>query len=115
MPEKMTTRCAYPNCPLFPEGGERYCRLHKQEKNQQADARRERDDRYKSSRWERTRTRVLTVNPLCRECLRQGYLSASREVDHVVPVKNGGEFWDDNNLQALCKSCHSRKTRRENR
>ncbi len=34
-------------------------------------------------------------------------------VDHVVPIKDGGERFDAANLQALCVSCHNRKTATE--
>jgi hypothetical protein len=34
------------------------------------------------------------------------------EVDHIQPLsRGGGHEWE--NLQALCKSCHSKKTARE--
>lgn len=34
------------------------------------------------------------------------------EVDHIQPLsRGGGHGWD--NLQALCKSCHSKQTARE--
>ena len=46
----------------------------------------------------------------CRACGRPGRL----EVDHVVPIQRGGAAWDADNLQALCRSCHIEKTRREN-
>lgn len=32
------------------------------------------------------------------------------EIDHIIPVRQGGAVWDDDNLQALCKPCHSVKT-----
>jgi 5-methylcytosine-specific restriction protein A len=31
-------------------------------------------------------------------------------VDHVVPLKMGGERFDWANLQSLCASCHNRKS-----
>ena len=37
------------------------------------------------------------------------------EVDHVIPLDKGGDPWDLANLQALCRDCHIKKTRRENR
>lgn len=49
----------------------------------------------------------LRANPLCVECD-----GAATEVDHIVPKSQGGtDEWG--NLQALCKSCHSRKTARQ--
>ena len=49
----------------------------------------------------------LRANPLCASCGR-----AASEVDHIKAKRIGGED-DDENLQALCKSCHSSKTARE--
>ena len=41
---------------------------------------------------------------------------ASRlECDHIQPLQRGGDPYDLGNLQALCKTCHISKTRRENR
>ena len=38
------------------------------------------------------------------------------EIDHINPVSSEHDehFYDTNNLQGLCKSCHSKKTAREN-
>lgn len=36
-------------------------------------------------------------------------------VDHIVAVRDGGEFYDPNNWQTLCKQCHGRKTAEETR
>lgn len=33
------------------------------------------------------------------------------EVDHIVPVSMGGDFFDWSNLQILCRPCHKIKTR----
>lgn len=67
--------------------------------------------RYRSRRWARVRRRVLDRDGWrCRYCGKAGRL----EVDHRVPVRDGGGFWDLGNLQALCRSCHFRKTGREN-
>ena len=52
---------------------------------------------------------------MCVECEKQGRIVAASEVDHKVPHKgNSFLFWDRDNWQGLCKSCHSRKTMREN-
>lgn len=54
----------------------------------------------------------LARHPLCVECQAKGMVVAAAEVDHIVPLADGGTN-DDENLQSLCKSCHSRKTARE--
>jgi 5-methylcytosine-specific restriction endonuclease McrA len=46
----------------------------------------------------------------CRECGAHGRL----EIDHVKPVRTHPKLaWDPDNLQALCASCHTKKTRIE--
>lgn len=34
-------------------------------------------------------------------------------VDHKVAIVNGGDMWDENNLQTLCENCHKKKTRKD--
>ena len=46
----------------------------------------------------------------CKKC---GMVGRNMEVDHINPRKKGGMDTPDN-LQTLCKSCHSKKTRYEN-
>ena len=65
-------------------------------------------------RWAAVRRAVLNRdNFKCVECGRAGKL----EVDHIVPMQRepGQDPYDPNGLQALCRSCHVAKTRRENR
>lgn len=45
-------------------------------------------------------------------CATPGCLFAAAEVDHVKPLHKGGREAPDN-LQALCRSCHRAKTKRE--
>ena len=60
-------------------------------------------------RWQRLREVRLSADPVCQA---EGCTEPANEVDHIVPKSRGGEgTWE--NLQALCKSCHSKKTRRE--
>lgn len=35
------------------------------------------------------------------------------EVDHVVPLEQGGAVFDWSNLQSLCQDCHTDKTRQD--
>ena len=57
--------------------------------------------------WRKLRESVLNMEPLCRHCKARGLIVAASEVDHINNVASDN---DPDNLQALCKSCHSRKT-----
>jgi 5-methylcytosine-specific restriction enzyme A len=58
--------------------------------------------------WQKLALLVRMEEPFCREC---GPPTLSRHVDHIVPRRRGGTN-ARGNLQALCASCHARKTRR---
>jgi 5-methylcytosine-specific restriction enzyme A len=62
---------------------------------------------YNSKRWKATRKRVLYSQPLC-PC---GEIAT--DVDHIVPIEQGGNKWAASNLQALCHRCHGQKTNAE--
>jgi 5-methylcytosine-specific restriction protein A len=60
--------------------------------------------------WRRIREDTLRREPLCRECNKHGRITAGDTVDHI----NGDTYNNSSeNLQALCKACHDRKTGRE--
>ena len=59
--------------------------------------------------WRKLRLVILNAEPLCRHCLARGVPVPAVEVDHILPLRDGG----DNaraNLQPLCMGCHDRKT-----
>ena len=62
----------------------------------------------KYSQW----FRAQPENVLCRHCKAIGKTVAAAVVDHIVAVKSADDplFWDADNHQPLCKSCHGRKT-----
>ena len=70
---------------------------------------------YHSKRWKSLRNYYFSMNPLCEECERAGYITSGQEVDHIKPMRLGGASLSINNLQTLCKSCHARKSGRESR
>lgn len=51
---------------------------------------------------------ILAKEPICRSCRTR----FATQVDHVLPLSMGGDD-SEGNLQGLCASCHSKKTRRE--
>src|SRR5512133_189563 len=68
---------------------------------------------YHTMRWKRIRAVGLKIEPLCRECKSKGKTKAATVRDHIVPVSKGGDFWDMNNHQSLCNSCHASKSGKE--
>jgi len=61
--------------------------------------------------WRKARDVYILSNPLCVRCREQNKITMANVVDHVTP--HGGDkrlFWDRDNWQSLCKSCHDRKT-----
>lgn len=55
---------------------------------------------------------MRSEEPLCRVCLAEGRVSATAEVDHIVPLSEGGSGRRDN-LQGLCGDCHDAKSKAE--
>lgn len=60
------------------------------------------------------RAYVLAQAQLCAECDKSGRIAAAEEVDHIIPLSQGGTD-ELGNLQGLCKPCHKAKTARESR
>jgi 5-methylcytosine-specific restriction protein A len=70
-------------------------------------------ERGYGARWQRARLVQLQREPLCRECSKQGKLTAASVVDHIVPHRGDQVlFWEWENWQSLCAACHNRKTAR---
>ena len=63
-------------------------------------------------RWQAVRVAVFERDGYrCRACGLPGRL----ECDHVQPLERGGDPWELDNLQTLCRVCHIAKTSQENR
>lgn len=70
-----------------------------------------------SREWrDRARPRQLLDFPYCQLCdERRSALVEATEVDHIIPLEIGGEPFDPENLQSLCKRCHVIKSAEEAR
>ncbi|KKK58493.1 hypothetical protein LCGC14_3043850, partial [marine sediment metagenome] len=44
---------------------------------------------------------------------KDGKTVVATEVDHIIPLSKGGDFWSEGNHNSLCKSHHSSKTAKE--
>lgn len=63
--------------------------------------------------WQQARKRFLEQYPMCRECVREGFVEAATVVDHIEPHRGNKKlFWDEHNWQPLCKRHHDEKTGR---
>lgn len=119
MPARPKRPCAHPGCPELVERG--WCSTHAAERAEREREKTRAYDRRRGSstargydwRWRKYSERFLWKHPVC-AC---GCGQPAEEVDHIEPVTGPDDprFWDPTNHQALSKTCHSRKTARENR
>jgi len=104
MPRKLKTPCKHPWCANLTH--DRYCDEHKDLYKRATPSQRGYD-----SRWRKARTVFLKAHPLCTLCQEKNRVTKATVVDHINPHRGDPVlFWDQNNWQALCKSCHDRKT-----
>ena len=107
MPRKPATPCSYPNCPKLTHS--RFCVEHAKiaERNYRKYERKPEIDKRYGREWRKVRARYVAEHPLCEQCQKDGQLTPTQEVHHILPLSKGGTREFDN-LMALCKPCHSR-------
>lgn len=96
------TPCLQHGCPELCESS--WCTKHRPKRPK--DTRPSARQRGYNAKWERTRAAFLRHHPTCVACGQP-----AKHVDHIdgtPPTGPHGHDWA--NLQALCASCHSRKT-----
>ncbi len=71
------------------------------------------DVRYGLARWKKYRIAYLKQNRLCVMCKKVDKIKVANTIDHIIPVSKGGDFWNPDNHQALCKACNIRKIRKK--
>jgi 5-methylcytosine-specific restriction protein A len=114
------TPCPVPGCGALVLGGGR-CGDHRVEDVKAVRERRNdwrkrnpqpsRHERGYTNKWHAARTAFLLRHPLCKHCADAGRLTPANVVDHIIDHKGDAQlFWDFGNWQALCASCHNRKT-----
>ena len=65
---------------------------------------------YHAMDWRYYSREFRKNNPTCAICK-----ARTNCVDHTIPVRIGGSFWDVRNHQSLCNKCHGRKSSNESR
>lgn len=64
--------------------------------------------------WVKLSKDFLATHPFCVACYKKGIMAKATETDHIIPHRGNIDlFYDVRNLQALCKSCHAKKTKNE--
>ena len=113
MPRKPKRPCSFPGCGRLTD--DRYCDEHRLIAVRHYNKyQRDPDTKQRYGRaWRRIRARYIQAHPLCEQCEKEGRLTPAEEVHHILPLAVGGTH-DENNLMALCKSCHSRITIKSN-
>lgn len=72
------------------------------------------DPRYHTKQWQQLRALIIRrdqarcamADEHCSDMTRRHAII----VDHILEVRDGGSFWDEVNLQVLCKAHHNLKT-----
>lgn len=68
---------------------------------------------YNSPFWKNLRKAKIQANPVCEMCLEEGKISPTEEIHHIKPILSGKDelemaqiAYDYDNLISLCKECH---------
>lgn len=120
MPQAAPRPCRYTGCRALVYGREGFCDAHRRQtyrtqKQHVSQDYAERNRFYQRVAWKRLRAAHLQNEPLCRACRRAGRLVEAVAVDHITPFQSPDDplALEATNLQSLCSSCHSAKTRRD--
>ena len=71
---------------------------------------------YQSKQWRNLRNYKISENPLCELCEKENKLVGAIDVDHIIDIKDNPFLaLEYENLQSLCKPCHSKKTMNDNK
>jgi 5-methylcytosine-specific restriction protein A len=69
------------------------------------------DEFNRNNSWYFVRKDVLRRdNYRCSICKKR-FRKAELDVDHIIPVRIKGQFFDKANLRTLCKECHKSKSK----
>lgn len=114
-PQRAKRPCKVSSCKDFAANGG-YCDQHQDRIRKKDRERGTAHQRGYDAEWERERTKYLEEHPLCVDHKRRGFIEVATVVDHIIPHKGDKAFfWDKNNWQSLCESCHNRKTATEDK
>ena len=67
---------------------------------------------YSTPTWRRVRLEILARDGGQCQIRGEGCTGTATEVDHKVPLRNGGNAFDPDNLRAACKPCNIARAHR---
>ena len=106
MPRRPPSPCRHLGCPALADWPASYCNDHRQHERSRRQPNRSAAARGYDRQWRKERAAFLARHPRCVGCG-----GAATVVDHIVPHRGDRQlFYDHGNWQALCASCHGRKT-----
>jgi 5-methylcytosine-specific restriction protein A len=106
MPYKPKKPCAYPGCPRLTH--DRYCEEHTKltARTYERYGRDPQTRKRYGAAWRKISKQYLSDHPFCELCRRSGSMTPATLVHHIKATRHGGTD-DEENLMALCNSCHS--------
>ena len=112
--------CIFPSCRELAVNGHKLCEKHLKESEERRKeycfqtGKRSNEGMYNTTRWRNLRKKIIKQQPFCSFCGWTGSEDNPLTVDHVIcPRGNEDLFYDETNLQVLCRNCHNRKTAEE--
>jgi 5-methylcytosine-specific restriction protein A len=64
-----------------------------------------------SGPWRTVRRQILERDSYICQIQTAGCLGHADQVDHIVPIARGGEWWNPDNLRAACRKCNNDRNR----
>lgn len=113
----MKKLCTKSGCKTLIDVSESRCDKHQRAKRgERVTGQFKRDANYYTNRWKALSANQKRKQPLCENCLAIGLVREGRIADHIKEARDKPElFWNPDNLQTLCWSCHTIKTNKERR
>lgn len=117
MPTITPRPCKQPGCRALTTAGA-YCEAHGKARRKQAEVERgSSNSRGYGYRWQKASKAYLKAHPLCQcpDCQEGAKrITPAVVVDHIIPHRGDMNlFWDRGNWQSMAKTCHDRKTAKE--
>jgi 5-methylcytosine-specific restriction protein A len=103
--------CNEPGCNELMLSGT-YCNKHKSNRHKfYREIRTDREELkfYSSNCWRRLRNYKIKIDPLCKECWKEGRVTRATRVHHIKEIKECPELkFNLDNLESVCDSCHNK-------